>query len=96
MWSWLGQVASVIATASLIPRSAYPPGSLVEVAAVLDRFRRMACPTETDLERDNTPVVRRSQTAAPRCRPSFAIRGGRLRRADFSWITYLGKRMDWR
>jgi hypothetical protein len=105
VWSWLGQVASLIATESLIPIRArgssptrhpatYPRGCLVQGAAVLDRFRCMAAPTESDLERDNTPVVRRSQTAAPRCRTSFAIRGGRLRRADFSWIAYLSKRMD--
>jgi hypothetical protein len=87
---WLGQVASLIATASLIPIRArgssptrqetpsgrhlpphHPPDppphpGLVQGAAVLNRFRCMACPTETDLERDNTPVVRKSQTAAHR------------------------------
>ena len=41
-------------------RTTYPPTCLVHGAAVWDRFRCMACPTESDLEPDNTPVVRRS------------------------------------
>jgi hypothetical protein len=68
------------------PQTPRPYPGLVRGAAVLDWLRCMACLTESDLECDSSSVVRKSRTAALRCRTSFAIRGGRLRRADFSWI----------
>ena len=51
-----------------IPPPPQPRPGLVQAAAVLDWFRCMAGPTESDLECDSSSVVRRSHTAAPRCR----------------------------
>ena len=63
---------------------------LVPGAAVgdLDRFGDTAHPTQSGLERDNTPADRKSRRAAPPCPAWPASRGVRSHRADFSWTAH--------
>ena len=63
---------------------------VVHGAAVGDRYRcgGTAHPTQSGLERDNTPADRKSRKAARPCRAWPASRGARAHRADFSWTAH--------
>jgi hypothetical protein len=89
--------ARVTGHGSSNPNRRQPPSWVVQGSEVghANRCRCLVRPTESrDVEGDNTPVVRKFHTAAPRCPSRFAIHGGRLCRADFSWSAYLWKRRD--
>ena len=67
------------------------PRQVVPGAAVgdLDHFGDTAHPTQSGLERDNTPAECRSRRAAPPCPAWPASRDARAHRADFSWTAHL-------
>jgi hypothetical protein len=54
----------------------------------LDHFGDTAHPTQSGLERDNTPADCKSRRAAPPCPAWPASRGARAHRADFSWTAH--------
>ena len=66
------------------------PRQVVPGAAVgdLDHFGDTAHPTQSGLERDNTPADCKSRRAAPPCPAWPASRGARAHRADFSWTAH--------